>query len=150
MYRFMCSTLVLFLCLLTACKEDVVQGRTSIVGNWQLTEASTYFPNTGIPKVEEQGNLGQFVFDEDSVIFSFTRNDTLYQGSDRWYLLGEKVNDGFFKVNEFTLAIENHFTFRCRFGDETRNAEKDATQMTLSTDLEPNPDFFYILSLEKD
>lgn len=141
---------LLLLASLVSCQNDTAQGRNSIEGNWRLTKAETFFSTGSDTTVREEGVLGQFVFDEDSVTYNFTRNDSLFAGSERWYLVGEKVNDGFFRVNKFTLVVQDNFTFICRFGDQTKNAERGATDITLSTNLAPNPDFYYMLSLEKE
>jgi len=150
MNRFVFYCTLTFLGLISACKTDEEQARDSVEGEWRVTETRTYFLDDSAPPITEQGLLGQFIFDQDSVTFGFSRNDTLYQGADRWYLTSEKVNQGFFRVNEFTLVIENHFTFRCRFEDETKNAEKDATQITLANELVSDRTIFYELMLDKD
>lgn len=38
-------------------------------------------------EVKESGQLGEFNFGEDSVEFSFTRNDTLYSGNESSLLI---------------------------------------------------------------
>ncbi|WKN45493.1 hypothetical protein [Tunicatimonas pelagia] len=130
--------LLVFL-IVSACKDDdTSQGVDSLQGVWQVNEAISIYDNSGDNRVDEAGNLGQFIFDNDTLRFEYTRNDTLYQGIERWQLQRTRENQGFSKVNVFTLMIENHDTFICEFGDQTRNSQMNATNITLRREQEEN------------
>ncbi len=137
--------------IVSACKEDdTSQGVNSLQGVWQVNEAISIYDNSGNDRVDEAGNLGQFIFDGDTLQFEYTRNDTLYQGVERWQLQRSRENQGFTRVNVFTLIIENYETFICEFGDQTRNSEKNATNITLRREPEENSQDAWIeLSLSK-
>ncbi len=142
-------TLLVFL-IVSACKEDdTSQGVDSLQGVWQVSEAISIYDNSE-DRVDEAGNLGQFIFDGDTLRFEYIRNDTLYQGIERWRLQRSRENQGFFRVNVFTLIIENYKTFICEFGNQTRNSEEDATDITLRHEpKEDSSDARVVLSLEK-
>lgn len=123
---------------ISSCKKDEAQAEESLIGEWNVTEINSYygkFSETGQNIFDdkfEKGQFGTFLFKEDVVDYSFTRNDTLYSGSDNWILSFEKVNSGFTQVNRFKLVIGNTFYFDLAFEDQTSNAEKDATYVTLT------------------
>ncbi len=143
--------ILLVLIMASACKEDdTSQGVNSLQGVWQVNEVISIYNNSGNDRVDETGNLGEFIFDGDTLRFEYTRNDTLYQGVERWQLQNTQENQGFTRVDVFTLTIENHETFVCEFGDQTRNSEKNATNITLRRESEEssrNP--WFELSLNK-
>jgi hypothetical protein len=122
----------------TSCEKDEVQATNSIIGNWSVVEITSLyaeFTNNGFNPIEtisEQGLLGTFTFDQDSVAFTFTRNDTLFTGNSTWELTTERVNSGFTQVTEFTLSIDNEFVFDLEFEDGTLNSEKDAQELTFT------------------
>lgn len=125
--------LVAIACLLFAsCKKDERQAQQSLQGKWKVTAIeSNYgdFSEGGYAvdtSISESGKLGTFNFSEDQVDYEFTRRDTLYSGSRAWQLRAEKVNDGFVRVLQFTLTVENEFTFDVQFEDATKNSEKKA------------------------
>lgn len=144
--------------LLTACQDDdLAQGINSLEGSWQVTAAKSFYeiaqPDGRLQRsrVDEEGNLGRFEFAEDMVSYQFNRNDTLYQGRERWHLENTRENQGFFKVNRFTLLIDGTFTFKCEFEDQTKNAEQNAKNITLRTKLEEKIDAVsFEMSLNKE
>ncbi|KQC30532.1 hypothetical protein [Flagellimonas eckloniae] len=127
----------LFPLLFLSCSKDLEQGRESLIGTWKVTYIKSsygeFFTNgAGSTEVlEEDGDLGTFIFNETTVDFDFVRNDTLYAGSALWNLDLEKIRSGFFRENSFTLSIEENFIFDAQFGNATRNAEKNATTLSL-------------------
>ncbi len=131
------GAIILLVILLHSCAKDSEQATNSIEGDWEVTQIiSTYgeFAGgsfSGEETITEDGLLGEFTFGESTVDYQFTRNDTLFSGTAAWNLTSERVNEGFIKVTKFKLEIEDHYLFDCVFGDETKNSEKDATQMTL-------------------
>ncbi len=120
--------------LLFTCAKDKDQAINSLNGNWEVVGINSvygeFFENGFNPSetVEEIGQLGTFNFSPDSVKFEYTRNDTLYTGSETWIISSEKVNTGFTKVTEFTLKIPNHFVFGVDFGNGTKDSEKNANE----------------------
>ncbi len=141
--------------LLTSCNRDEIQAQKSLVGTWEVTAiTSIYILPPGIgnnprDKVNEEGSLGTFEFTEDSVHFSFTRNDTLYAGNAAWLLDQTRVRQGFFRVNQFTLGITNQFLFDVTFEDQTVNSEKNATYMTFFDEPTEEESVWFSISLEK-
>jgi hypothetical protein len=129
--------LLISLCFVS-CEKDDIQAQNSILGSWNVVEITSLYANfsdngfTPIETISEQGQLGSFNFEEDSVTFTFTRNDTLFTGSSTWNLTTEKRNQGFVRVTDFTLAIDNEFTFELVFEDDTINSEKDAQEITFT------------------
>lgn len=141
--------LLVFL-IVSACKEDdTSQGVNSLQGTWQVSEAISIYGNSE-DRVDEDGNLGQFNFDGDTLRFEYTRNDTLYQGEEAWQLQRTRENQGFFKVNVFILIVENYETFVCEFGDQARDSENNATNITLRRQPEEDEQgVWFALSLSK-
>jgi len=131
--------LIISLCFVSCRKVDMQEAKNSITGNWNVVEIrSLYaeFTNNGfhdpIETISEQGQLGNFNFEEDSVTFTFTRNDTLFTGNSTWNLTSEKRQDGFGIAIDFTLVIENEFTFDVKFENGTINSEKNAQEVTFT------------------
>ncbi len=157
MNKLITSLLLIISLLLTACQDDLEEGIDSLEGSWQVTTVESFYkiPQTDgsleWSNVSEDGNLGRFEFAEDTVSFQFNRNDTLYQGAERWHLSKTRVNEGFFKVNLFTLQIGDTFTFECEFEDQTKNSEKNARYITLRTKPEEtNEVVSFEMSLNKE
>jgi len=116
----------------------------SLTGEWNVVEiTSDYktFANEGganvTSSIVNKGSLGSFNFTKDRVNYEFTRNDTLYTGNESWRLVTKMVNAGFIKVPEYTLYIDNKFHFNVRFGNSTKNSERNATRATF-TGMESN------------
>lgn len=129
--------IIMMASMFVACKkDDKIQAEDSLEGVWDIVAISSmygeFFENGFNPSetVAETAQLGIFHFMEDSVEYSFTRNDTLYTGIGPWDLELEKVQEGFSKSNRFTLTIEDHFLFDVSLGNGTRNAEKNARNAT--------------------
>ncbi|MEL6698532.1 MAG: hypothetical protein AAFP89_19960 [Bacteroidota bacterium] len=156
MKRFIIPSILLTIgFLLTSCNRDEIQAQKSLVGSWDVTAiTSIYMTPPGMgnnprDKVNEEGSLGTFEFTEDSVHFSFTRNDTLYAGNAAWLLDQTRVRQGFFRVNQFTLGITNQFLFDVTFEDQTVNSEKNATYMTFFDEPTEGEGVWFSISLEK-
>ncbi|MBR9920123.1 MAG: hypothetical protein GYB31_04730 [Bacteroidetes bacterium] len=148
----------LFCCLilLSACNKDELQAEQSLQGEWKVTEITSYYgdfdQNSFNPSqvVNDTTASGYFLFSEEMAEYNFSRNDTVYSGTASWDLALESVNEGFFKVNDFTLSINGYFMFDVTFGDETKNAEKNATRIFLrELKEEDSYEFFFDMSLEK-
>ncbi len=126
-----------FSVLFLGCGKDKVQAEKSLDGIWEVTAInSQYGTFTGssfvsTETVSDAVALGTFNFQEGTVEYTFTRNDSLFEGTSAWTLDLERVNAGFNKVNKFTLSMEDQFLFDVTFEDDTKNAEKDAQSMTL-------------------
>jgi len=128
---------ILLLVTLTACeKRNLKNAEKSLQGTWEVqTIHSTYGIKTALgtqtdKEYNEEGELGQFIFDDEMVEYRFTRLDTIYENKNSWNLIREKVNAGFTNADQYTLTIDD-FEFICAFGDETSDAEKKATEISL-------------------
>ena len=130
-----CSCFILSSCA----KQNLKNAKNSIDGNWNVIKI--YSENTPTSNEQsEEGDLGTFVFSDNTVDYKFTRLEEEYAGNATWELKREKVNQGFTKVEKYTLTMDD-YTFHCRFGDETSDAEKNATEIQLNlitSDDQPN------------
>lgn len=147
---------ILLVCsLCAACNKDEKQAQRSLEGTWNVTAvASNYgnFSDTGVSidsTVSENGALGTFQFGDSRVDYQFTANNTIYEGSTPWQLEAEKVNEGFVRVNQFTLTIEDAFVFEVQFEDATKNAEKKAKSATFTEKPPSESSVQVVLWLEK-
>jgi len=127
----------LILCTISACeKQNLKRAEKSLDGTWSVVKIYSAYGQKlelGTQTTEEfteDGNLGTFTFSEASVEYSYTRMDTLYEDRSNWQLIREKINAGFNKTEQYTLSFNNK-AYICRFGDETKDAEKKATEVTL-------------------
>lgn len=142
---------------LSACeKSNLKAGRTSLNGTWNVTKIITTYGerrDLGIDNqedTEETGDLGQFEFTENELTANYTRVDTLRSIESSWELERDKVNAGFFKVEQYTLVLDEE-SFKCEFGDETKDAERNAIRMRLIFEtMEIGAYEQYILELEKE
>lgn len=128
--------LLLLLSFSTCQKQNLNRAEKSLEGTWKVTKIYTAYgekKELGTQTNEEfteEGNLGVFTFGETEVDYSYTRLDTLYEGNSKWNLTREKVNAGFTNAEQYTLKFDNQ-NYICRFGDETKDAEKNATELSL-------------------
>jgi len=136
----LCCLALLF--TFSACeKQNIKRAEKSLDGTWLVTKIySAYgekmeFGTQTNEEFTEEGDLGTFTFSNASVDFKYTRLDTLYEDSSDWDLTRQKVNVGFTKAEQYTLTFDNK-SYRCRFGDETKDAEKKATELTLQFETE--------------
>lgn len=136
--------------ILFSCSKDLGQGEDSLMGTWDVVFAETVPVNFENRLPEDQGNIGTFIFKEDVMDYFFVHNQDTLTGSSPWRLSLKKQREGFFRVNDFTLKLENFLDFKVNFEDQTRNAEKDAREIELIQDVGPNPNVDYlILKLNK-
>ena len=118
------------------CARQQFRAVDSIEGFWQVTEIRSHygrFSNGGYSfenTVREEGVIGSFSFSRDMVEYTFTRNDTVYEGTSPWSLDHRKVQSGFSFEDRYTLVIGEEFVFDVTFGGGTRKSEKDAQSMT--------------------
>ena len=119
-----------------SCNKDEIQAEKSLEGGWDVIEITSiygeFFENGFDPSetITESGALGTFDFTGDSVDFDFTRNDTSYTGTGKWNIIAERIREGFIRVPEFTITIENQFLFEAHFDDGTKNSEKNANRVS--------------------
>jgi len=123
--------------MIFACaKQNLRNAEKSLTGNWVVTEiysaeGERLAGGISIDNEEtETGELGEFIFSEDDVTYNFTRLDSLYEDQSGWTLQRERVNQGFTKVEVYTLNIDQ-YDFVCEFGDSTSDAEKNASEVRL-------------------
>ncbi|MEN0050194.1 MAG: hypothetical protein AAF806_24225 [Bacteroidota bacterium] len=153
------SSLILLFLALTffACeKANLNAGEASLEGTWNVNSIfSAYGERTELginveESIQEEGNLGAFNFSETTVDASYTRLDTLYKIASSWELKRDKISEGFFKVEQYTLCTDDQ-SFICEFGDQTKDAERNATQIRLifeTTEIGAYEQF--VLKLEKE
>lgn len=148
--------IVMINCLIVSCNKDERQATNSVEGIWNITAITTIegeFTNgtfVSTSQETETGQLGIFNFIEEAVDYNFTRMDSTYVGNATWFLMTEKVNSGFTRVNEHTLTITDNFIFDVTFEDDTKNAEKNATKMTFIKDATIDDVVWMSLTLEKE
>jgi len=92
-------SLLIPLLFLSACaKQNLRNAEKSLKGDWTVIEiysAEGERVNGGTNITDEQtetGDLGEFSFTDDDMTYSFTRLDSLYEGSSAWTLNRERVN----------------------------------------------------------
>lgn len=136
--------------MLFSCNEDLEQGEDSLIGTWNVVYAETNPVNFENQLPPDIGNLGTFTFKNNIVDYYFIHNQDTILGSSPWRLRLDKVRQGFFRGNRFTLQLESYLDFEVEFEDGTTNSEKDAREIELIQDVEPNPTIDYlILKLNK-
>jgi len=147
---------IILFTLLSCGKKNLRNAEKSLKGNWTVTEiysAEGERLTNGIDitdKQTETGDLGEFNFMDNTVNYSFTRLNSLYEGSSGWTLDREKVNAGFVRVEVYTLKTDD-YDFVCEFGDQTDDAEKNATEIQLIFETEETgPYTTFHLSMEKE
>ncbi len=131
-------SLLIPLLFLSACaKQNLRNAEKSLKGDWVVTQIYSAegerFENGGVSTSNQQtetGELGEFSFTDDEVTYSFTRLDSLYEGSSAWTLSRERVREGFVRVEMYTLETGD-YDFACEFGDQTSDAEQNATEVRL-------------------
>lgn len=131
------SKLLLLLSLLScisSCNREEIRAERSLVGRWKINTIISIYDFDPSANITDLGNIGFFDFNEHSVDFNFTRNDTVYSGSKTWNLDLEKLRSGFFREPLYTLDIEDEFIFDVLFSDGTRNAEKNAQEIIFSNE----------------
>jgi len=131
------TLIIVALLSLSSCEKDIDQARDSLIGNWQVTEIYSYYGtrvNLGTSITQEfteKGSLGTFEFTDEKVNFSFKRRDTLYTGSEPYTVSVENRNNGFTKSPFYTVTISSK-NYNCKFGDETSDSQKNATNILLN------------------
>lgn len=141
-----------FALLTSSCqKQNLKNANNSLEGTWEVAEVfSDQKDGSGIHgdgRHWENGELGIFTFTENNVTYSFTRLDSTYAETTDWNLTREKVKEGFHKVENYTLRIGNR-NYDCEFGNGTSDAEKNATNATLTFETDAASPYF-VLTLVK-
>jgi len=150
------SLLIPILFLSACAKQNLRNAEKSLKGDWLVTEiySAEGERTTGGTNITDQqtetGDLGEFTFTDDEMTYSFTRLDSLYEGSSAWTLNREKVREGFVRVEKYTLTTDD-YDFVCEFGDQTNDAEKNATKVRLIFETESIGAYLtFQLELEKE
>ena len=132
-------------------KQNLKNAKESLDGTWRVTEIYSEQKDGsgdfGDGRHWETGELGFITFSDNAVEYAYTRLGVTYDSTETWRLDRNKENEGFFKVEKYTLFIGNR-AYDCDFGDATSDAEKNATLLTLMYETEaaePN----YTMTLEK-
>ncbi len=124
--------------LLSSCgaSRNLNNAKDSLKGEWEVVKIYSAYGQrmqngTSVSEeFNETGELGTFTFRETNGDYTFIRRDTTYTGSGSWALTREKVNQGFTQVEVYTLDFGD-YTYVCEFGDQTSDAEQDATEIRL-------------------
>jgi hypothetical protein len=115
---YLLSILILFL----SCEEDVIKIEKKLDGMWRVDRIESLygdFRETGWTwenTVVDDGGDSFFNFESDVVNYSLLRNDTLFEGSGEWYIELKKIRSGFFREPEYTLIINDNFSYKITFG----------------------------------
>jgi len=139
MFRLLLFSIILLITFTACKKQNLNRAEKSLNGTWEVNKIySAYGERMDLgtqtnEEITEEGDLGKFIFNETSVDYNYTRLDTAYKGSSDWVINRDKINAGFTKVEVYSLTVDNK-TYTCRFGNETKNAEKNATEIMLEFD----------------
>ncbi|MEL6588961.1 MAG: hypothetical protein AAFQ87_04325 [Bacteroidota bacterium] len=149
-------TLLLLLSLsLFSCQREEIQALESLEGEWNVVAieslygAFTRTTGNATEIVEDAGQLGTMTFEEETVRFTFTRNDTLFSGTSDWELAYEKVRSGFFRVPQYTLTIDELGEFDVAFEDGTNNSQRNAESAEFRQNTIEPSERVLIFNLEK-
>jgi len=151
-YLFIVSTVFLIL----SCQKDERQATKSLEGNWKVVTVETIYGSQSEfgfsvdSSFLSTGDLGSFDFSDDHVDYKFIAHNVSFDGNSNWTLEADKVNEGFVRVNQFILTIEDDFVFDVDFGNSTKNSEKNATQAVFNEKTSSGKDFMLYLELEKE
>ncbi len=141
--------LIIFLALftLTSCSSKLDSAKESLVGTWQVTEIFKSIPSTGIFEDDKSGN-GMFEFTSTQCDYNFTFGTDTEMNSFEYEFQTSKENAGFIRVDRFDVVGEENY--RVRFGDQTSDSYKEATEITLErTIITDSLTFEYTISLSK-
>lgn len=155
-FKFQALLLLILPLIFIGCSRDLIQAENSLEGDWTVVAITSYYGDfdrnsfNATETVLDSGMLGSFNFSEGVVDYSFSRNDSSFAGSSNWTLESEKVNAGFTRVLEFTLDIEDNFLFEVEFENQTKNAEKEATNVRFRENATGPSELLIELTLEKN
>jgi len=141
--------LILFFALFTliSCGSKLDSAKESLVGTWQVNEIFKNIPATGLSEEDKSGS-GVFEFTSTQCDYNFTFGMEVEMNSFGYEFQTSKENAGFTKVDRFDVIGEENY--RVRFGDQTSDAHKEATEMTLErTVVTDSLTFEYSISLSK-
>jgi len=114
-----------------------IRANKSIVGTWDIVKYESSWGErlenginiNGSFEIDDADDLGSFVFDDETVTYSILNSDTTGNAIN-WSVERTKENQGFTQVEVYTIQIGQK-EYDCSFGDETSDAEKNATEMVL-------------------
>ena len=141
--------------IVMSCNNDLMEAEESLEGAWDIIRIESFYGEfsettfNSSEMVVDSGELGSFLFTQNFVEFNFTRNDTLFSGNSQWAINHERIREGFFRTNEFTLTIQDQFVFDVTFGDDTRNAERNASAASFITKPGDDSGLYLVMSLDK-
>lgn len=142
--------------LLISCgSPGLEEGTASLIGSWAVYEINyaegtrTDLGVTTDTSYTQTGDLGSFVFDETEVVYDYSHDLETVSDRSSWELLRATVNCGFNKCEVYTLVLKD-LNLTCIFGDDTADAEENATEITLAYE-STAPDTYqtYTLHLRK-
>jgi len=140
-------SLITYILIFSSCGSKLDSAKESLVGTWQVTEIFKSIPSTGLSEEDKSGN-GIFEFTNTQCDYNFTFGMEAEMNSFGYEFQTSKENAGFTKVDRFDVIGEENY--RVRFGDQTSDAHKEATEMTLErTVVTDSLTFEYTISLTK-
>lgn len=143
--------LLSLLCFMSSCNREEIRAERTLIGRWKINTILSIYDFDTSANTTDQGDNMFFNFNEHTVDYNFTRNDTVYIGSKTWNLDFEKQRTGFYREPVFTLEIEDEFIFDVLFADGTRNSEKNAQEIIFSNEgLESSDAVVLVFQLEKE
>ena len=133
--------------LSSSCVSKLDSSKDSLVGIWQVKEIFKYYPVTGDSEDDKSGE-GTFEFTNVQCDYSYSFNSVNESNSFEYEFQISKENSGFVNVDKFEIIGEENY--RIRFGDQTSDAHKDATEMSLErTVINDSINYELLILLEK-
>ena len=130
-----------------SCTSTVESAKASLMGVWKVRMVSKYTPSTGLSE-EDKSGVGEFEFTENNCDYTFNFANVNEENNFEYTFEVSKENAGFTSIDRFDIKGEENY--RVRFGDQTSDSHKDASEMTLERTIDNDSTVFeYIISLVK-
>ena len=108
-----------------SCIEDAIEFEKKLYGSWTVDRIESLYGDfretgwTWESSVVNEGGNSFFNFNSNIVSYSILRNDTLFEDSGEWYIQIKKIRSGFVREPEYSLIINNNFSYKVTFGHGT-------------------------------
>ena len=108
-----------------SCIEDTIEFEKKLYGSWSVDKIEYIYGDfretgwTWESSVIDEGGDSFFNFNSNLVSYSILRNDTLFEDSGEWYIQIKKIRSGFVREPEYSLIINNNFSYKVTFGHGT-------------------------------
>lgn len=141
------SVFTIFMFFMLSCTSKEDSAKESLIGTWQVKEVFKYAPSTGLSE-EDKSGVGVFEFTEMNCGYNFSFDNKLEMNDFEYTFEVSKENAGFIRVDRFDVLGEENY--RVRFGDQTSDSHKEASEMTLERTIDNDSTTFeYLISLTK-